>query len=122
MHGERRIGYAEFASLCFGVAERLVTDHGLRKGDRVAILAVNRPEWLFAAFGATSAAGIGVALNGWWQTDELEYGLNDSGSRFLVVDDRLWPRVEPLIGKLPTLEKVFSIGDNAPAGTILSPR
>ncbi|MFN2425028.1 MAG: class I adenylate-forming enzyme family protein [Candidatus Binatia bacterium] len=118
VYGQRRIGYAEFARTCFGVAQAMIRDHGLAKGDRVAILAVNRPEWLYAAFGATSAAGIGVALNGWWQTEELEYGLNDSGSRFLVVDDRLWPRVAPIVANIATLEKIFYIGDNAPAGTI----
>ncbi|HXC53359.1 MAG TPA: class I adenylate-forming enzyme family protein [Candidatus Limnocylindrales bacterium] len=118
VYGDRRISYGELAALCFGVSARLVNDHGLVKGDRVAVLAVNRPEWLFAAFGATSAAAIGVALNGWWQTDELEYGLNDSGARFLVVDDRLYARVAPVLGKIPTLEKVFYIGENAPAGTI----
>jgi hypothetical protein len=42
---------------------------------------------------------IGVGLNGWWATEELEYGLVDSGSRFLVVDERLFPRVEPLLGR-----------------------
>jgi long-chain acyl-CoA synthetase len=118
VYGERRIGYADLARLSFGVSERLVCDHGMRKGDRTAILAVNRPEWLFAAFGATSAAGIGVALNGWWQTEELEYGLRDSGSRFLVVDDRLYSRVAPVLGSIPTLEKVFYIGGGAPAGTV----
>ena len=37
--------------------------------------------------------GIGVGLNGWWTTEEVEYGLTDSGSRYLVVDERLYPRV-----------------------------
>ena len=64
------------------------------------------------------AGGIGVGLNGWWATEEIEYGLTDSGSRFLVVDERLWPRVAPLVGKIDALEKVFYIGENAPAGTI----
>jgi long-chain acyl-CoA synthetase len=118
VYGQRRIGYGEFARLSFGVAQSLTRDHGLVKGDRVAILAINRPEWLFAAFGATAAAGIGVALNGWWQTEELEYGLNDSGSRFLIVDDRLWARVAPVVAKIPTLEKIFYIGDNPPPGTV----
>lgn len=115
--GSRRISYGELARLVWGVAASLTRDYGLAKGDRVAVLSTNRPEWLLAAFGATSAAGIGVALNGWWQTEELEYGLNDSGSRFLVVDDKLFPRVAPLLGKIPSLEKVFYVGADAPAGT-----
>ena len=63
-----------------------------------------RPDWLIALFGAVSAGGIGVGLNGWWTTEEIEYGLRDSGSRFLVVDERLWPRVAPLAGRLEALE------------------
>lgn len=118
VYGDAQLSCAEFAHLVFGVSHELADTHGLRKGDRVAVLAVNRPEWLLAAFGATSAAGIGVALNGWWQTEELEYGLTDSGSRFLVVDDRLWPRVAPIVRNVPTLEKIFYIGDAPPEGTV----
>jgi len=59
-----------------------------------------------------------VGLNGWWAPEEIEYGLVDSGSRFLVVDERLWPRVEGLVGKLAALERVFYAGANPPRGTI----
>ncbi|HYB99423.1 MAG TPA: class I adenylate-forming enzyme family protein [Candidatus Limnocylindrales bacterium] len=117
--GPRRIAYDEMVRLVWGVSHKLKIEHGLRKGDRLAILAYNSPEWLLAAFGATSAAGIGVALNGWWQSEELEYGLNDSGSRFLVVDRRLFPRVQPVLSKVPTLEKVFLIGGGEmPSGVV----
>jgi long-chain acyl-CoA synthetase len=118
IHGARRIRYGEFARLCFGAAGRLSDAHGLRKGDRVAVLSYNSPDWLIALFGAVSAGGIGVGLNGWWATEEIEYGLNDSGSRFLVVDERLWPRVAPLAGRLESLEKIFFVGAQPPPGTL----
>ena len=118
VHGERRISYGQLARLSWGTAAALRDDHGLRTGDRVAILAMNSPDWLITLFGATSAGAIGVGMNGWWAPEEIAYGLEDSGSRFLVVDERLWPRVEPLAGKLPHLEKIFYIGANAPRGTL----
>jgi len=118
IHGPRRIRYGEFARLCFGAAGRLSDVHGLRKGDRVAVLSYNSPDWLIALFGAVSAGGVGVGLNGWWATEEIEYGLNDSGSRFLVVDERLWPRVAPLAGRLESLEKIFYVGAQPPPGTL----
>jgi long-chain acyl-CoA synthetase len=118
VHGERRISYSEFTKLVWGTAASLRDDHGLRSGDRIAILAMNSPDWLISLFGATSVGGIGVGMNGWWAPAEIEYGLTDSGSRFLVVDDRLWPRVEKLAGQLPNLEKIFFIGENAPRGTV----
>jgi long-chain acyl-CoA synthetase len=118
VHGERRLSYREFARHVWGAARALREDHGLRKGDRLAILALNSPDWLIALFGATSAGGIAVGLNGWWAPEEIEYGLGDSGSRFLVVDERGWPRVEALAGRLPSLEKIFFVGEHPPRGTI----
>ena len=118
VQGERRITYGEHAKLVFGAAHALRDGFGFRHGDRLAILAYNSPDWLISLFGATSLGGIAVGLNGWWTAEEIEYGLTDSGSRFLVTDERLWPRVEKLAGSLPFLEKVFFIGDHPPRGTV----
>jgi len=118
VQGERRISYRDFARLAFGAAAGLRDGFGLRRGDRLAILAYNSPDWLLAMFGATAIGAIAVGLNGWWTSEEIEYGLTDSGSRFLVVDERLWPRVEPLLGRVPGLERIFFIGGRSPRGTV----
>ncbi len=118
IQGRRRISYGQFARLVWGTARALQQEHGLARGDRMAVLSYNSPDWLIPLFAATSVGGIGVGLNGWWATEELEYGLNDSGSRYLVVDARLFPRVAPLLGRIDSLEKVFYIGDAAPDGTL----
>lgn len=117
VQGEHRISYAGMARTVWGAAHRLA-EHGLRPGDRLAIFAFNSPDWLMAMFGATSMGGVAVGLNGWWVAEEIEYGLRDSGSRFLVTDERLYPRVAGLIGRIDSLEKVFYIGDDPPPGTI----
>jgi len=101
VQGTRRIRYDEFARLCWGTARALQDEHGLQKGDRLSVLAYNGPDWLIALFGAVSAGGIGVGLNGWWAGEEIEYGLRDSGSRYLVVDERLFPRCASLLDRLP---------------------
>jgi long-chain acyl-CoA synthetase len=118
VQGERRLSYGEFARRVFGAGHALREGFGLARGDRLAILAYNSPDWLMTLFGASCVGGIGVGLNGWWATEEIEYGLVDSGSRFLVVDDRLWPRVEGLVGRLESLERIFFIGEHPPAGTV----
>jgi long-chain acyl-CoA synthetase len=115
---ERRISYREFGELVWGSAHALLEDHRLQKGDRIGILAFNRPEWLIALFGATSAGGIAVGLNGFWHTEEIAYGLRDSGCRYLIVDEHLFERVAPVLDALEDLEKVFFIGRDAPEGTI----
>ena len=127
VQGDRRISYAEFGQYVWGAGHRLRDEYGLQRGDRLAVLAYNSPDWLLALFGAVSVGGVGVGLNGWWSTEEVEYGLDDSGSRYLVVDERLYPRVEPLAGRLEHLERIFFIGDDPPPGTtpvseLLQPR
>lgn len=116
--GDRRISYREFGELVWGSAHALIDRHRLERGDRIGILAYNRPEWLIALFGATSAGGIAVGLNGWWHTEEIAYGLRDSGCRYLIVDEHLYERVAPVIDSIEHLEKVFFIGDDPPEGTL----
>src|SRR5688500_8451595 len=90
VHGERRFSYREFGELVWGSAHALIEQHRLEKGDRIGILALNRPEWLIALFGATSAGAVAVGLNGWWHSEEIAYGLRDSGCRYLIVDEHLY--------------------------------
>jgi len=118
IQGDRRISYGEFARRVWGTAHVLATDHGFEKGDRLAVLSYNCPEWLIALFGAVSAGGVGVGLNGWWTTEEIEYGLRDSGSKVLIVDERLYPRVEPVLEKIDSLQTVLFIGDHPPKGAV----
>jgi long-chain acyl-CoA synthetase len=118
VYGDTVITYREFGERVWGSAHALIDRHRMVKGDRIGILALNQPEWLIALFGATSAGAIAVGLNGWWHTDEIAYGLRDSGCRYLIVDEYLYDRVAPVIDSIEHVEKVFFIGDHAPEGTI----
>ena len=60
---------------------------GLRRGEVASILAETKPEWLYADMGIMGAGGVS---NGIYPTDssrQVEYILNDSGSRFLFVEN-----------------------------------
>ena len=57
------------------VAAALAAKHGIGKGSRVAILAANRLEWIPDRLGTLALGGTVVAMNGWWQGDEIEYGI-----------------------------------------------
>ncbi len=69
------------------MAHRLAADFGVQKGDRVAIAMRNFPEWSIAFWAAASLGAVVVPLNAWWTGPELEYGLSDSGSVVVFVDD-----------------------------------
>src|SRR6185437_15141769 len=59
---------------------------GLKKGDRIALIMRNLPEWPVAFYAAISLGAIVTPLNAWWTGPELEYGLTDSGARFAIMD------------------------------------
>jgi len=67
--------------------------YGIAKGDRVAIAMRNYPEWVVAYVGALHVGAIVVPMNAWWKSDELRYGLEDSGARLVVADEERARRV-----------------------------
>src|SRR3954454_9233661 len=64
----------------------LVNSYGVQNGDRVAIGMRNYPEWFIAFAAITSIGAVSVSLNAWWTEDELDYALEDSGSKVLIAD------------------------------------
>jgi acyl-CoA synthetase (AMP-forming)/AMP-acid ligase II len=100
----RRISFAEHASAVASLAAALRDRFGVRPGDRVAILAANRPEWVIAWWAAVSLGAIAVAMNGWWVADEILFALDDCEPKVLIGDRR---RLERLAGQrvpVPILE------------------
>src|SRR5688500_6028293 len=53
--------------------------------------------------------------NGWRKTDEIVYGLQDSGSKILVADKGRFERIKDHLDELPDLEAVF-LADDEPGG------
>jgi fatty-acyl-CoA synthase len=95
VHGQRRLNYAELEERCNRLACAL-RERGLERHDRVAILAPNTPALLEAHYGVPLAGGVLVAMNTRLRTGEVEYILEDSGARVLLVDARLQELVEPI--------------------------
>jgi long-chain acyl-CoA synthetase len=61
---------------------------GMRRGDRVAILSENRPEWLVADAGAVAARAVTIGLDAAAPAEELVPQLRGSGARVLVAEDQ----------------------------------
>ena len=88
---------------------RRLGEIGVAKGDRVAIAARNLPQWV-SSFWATMITGaVVVPLNAWWTSDELSYGLSDSGSTVVVVDEERLERLRPHLDDLSYLTTIVVI-------------
>ena len=83
---DRRLSFTEHAAAAYSLAHALREQYGVEKGDRVAILGANTPEWVIAFWASQVLGAITVGLNGWWVPREIEYGLKHSRPKILVVD------------------------------------
>jgi long-chain acyl-CoA synthetase len=108
VHGGTRLTFADFAALADSVSAGLAAT-GSGHGDRVAVLSQNNPEWCLAFWGTVSMGAVLVGLNGWWNTDEVLYGLADSGARVLVADRRRFERIAGHLDEVPGLEQVYLV-------------
>ncbi len=81
---------------------------GVREGDRVAIAMRNYPEWSVAFWAAAAAGAVVVPLNSWWTGEELQYGLEDSGTRVVFVDAERAQRIAEHRGELPELTAMIA--------------
>ena len=122
VHGDRRITFGDFMRTANSVSRGL-TDVGVVHGDRVAVLSQNNPEWCLTFWGTVDLGAVLVGLNGWWNEDEIVYGLEDSGAKVLVVDRKRFERVAGEVDRIDGLEHVYLVDAEpedfaAPDGTV----
>jgi len=106
VQGDRRLTYDEHNALVRRVAASF-QELGVGHGDRIAILSANNVEWVVLFWAAAAIGAVVVPLNAWWKTEELEFGLRDSGAKLLFCDTKRWQAVRDRVDAIPELEHVF---------------
>lgn len=91
----RKITYQELTFAASGFASAL-QKKGVQKGDRVAIMLPNCPQYVIAYYGTLIAGGIVTQVNPMLVEREIEHILNDSGAETIVVFDAVYPRVKSI--------------------------
>ena len=85
---------------------------GVRKGDRVALLSENRPEWAVTDLAVQALGAVTVALYTTVPASEVAYILQDSGAKVLVVSTGLQLRkADKAHEECPDLELVVSMAE-----------
>jgi acyl-CoA synthetase (AMP-forming)/AMP-acid ligase II len=100
-----RLTYRDHLKAVAQVARAFETNFAIKKGDRVAILAANSPEWIVAFWAALSLGALPVAFNAWWAADEIHYALDDCRPKVLIADEKRLAR----LGGAHTDARVVSI-------------
>jgi long-chain acyl-CoA synthetase len=86
----RQCTYKQLIHQVGGIAAGLIC-HGICRGDRVAIVAENRPEWMIAYLGIVAAGGTAVPLDIQLPSEDLTRLLSRSGARLAFVTATTWP-------------------------------
>jgi long-chain acyl-CoA synthetase len=106
VYENQRVSFDQHRAAALRLARHLQTE-GVRKGDRVAIIMRNIPEWSVAFWASVLIGAIATPLNAWWTGPELEYGLQDSGAKIAIMDHERWERVREHVDACPDLQKVL---------------
>jgi long-chain acyl-CoA synthetase len=105
---DRRFTYGEHDRLARVLAASLAS-LGVARGDRVALVSANVPEWVITWWACAVLGATLVPLNAWWKAEELEFGLDDSGAKVLIGDARRIALLRDRLGARPALEHVYVI-------------
>jgi long-chain acyl-CoA synthetase len=106
VYEDERVTFEAFYRAVSAFARKLQAD-GVGKGDRVAIIMRNLPEWVVAFYAASSLGAIVTPLNAWWTGPELEYGLTDSGTKVAIMDAERYQRMVEHFANCPDLVRVY---------------
>ena len=86
-------------------------NHGLKRGDRVAIYMDNTWPCIVSIYATSFAGGVFLVINPQTKADKLKYILNDSGAEILLSDSHLWGQINETLKNLPDLKHVICGGN-----------
>ena len=111
--GDRRVTFSAVYQDVLCVAEGLRAA-GVKKGERVAIVHRNAPEFVVAYFALNRLGAIAVPINFMVQKpDELAYMLRDCGALGVVTQEEFLPGLLGAAEKCPTLKALW-VTDQSP--------
>ncbi len=110
-HHDRTCTYQEMGDSACRLANAL-HNLGLKKGDRIAFLMANCPEYIFTEYALTKIGGVRVPLAVLLNSDDHIYMMNHSESVALVYHEKLAPRVEAMIPHLKTVKHFICVSED----------
>jgi long-chain acyl-CoA synthetase len=85
-----------------------LNEKGIQKGDCVGLFLQNCPQYIIANYGIQRLGGIVVPLNPMYKESELDYLLNEAQVKALFCGQELYPRIQSIRAKTPSLEIVIT--------------
>ena len=110
MYEGDELTYAEVGRRIERVQE-ILTDSGLRPGDKVALLSSNMPNWGVCYFAVTSAGMVAVPILPDFSGEELDMIIEHSEAKALLVSDKLFTKLsKQTIERLNVVVRTKNLG------------
>jgi long-chain acyl-CoA synthetase len=91
---------------------------GVRRGDCVAIMLANRPEFHIADLAVATLGATPFSIYVTYPAQEIEFLMTDSGARLAIVEQAFLPAMLKARGGLPGLEHVIVVDGAPPPGVL----
>ena len=115
-YGGRALTYAALAERIAAAARALKSVLGIGRGDRVAILAANHPDYLVLLYACARLGALLVPLNWRLAAPEQLFILSDASVKVLIVQDAFAALAVPLREKHPDV-RIIRLADDADGDT-----
>jgi long-chain acyl-CoA synthetase len=104
----RHYAVQEYVDNCNLVSYALLS-LGLKKGDKVAIISNNRPEWNFTDFGISQIGAVSVPIYPTISSDEYAYILGHAEPKLVFISDKsLYEKIKPLACQIPSISGIYT--------------
>ncbi len=112
---DRRITYGELSKRVNALAKGLL-DSGIKRGDVVALLLYNCPEFVEMGFAANKIGAIWLPMNFRLAGEELAYILNHADVKMLISEADFSATIDGIKDKLPLIKEYIAVGKTVPRG------
>jgi long-chain acyl-CoA synthetase len=103
------LNFSEYKRRVFQVSGSLIS-WGVNRGDRIALLSLNRPEWVISDMGILCSGAVTVPLYASLKSDQVAFILNQSGCKIVIAENReQYEKIVQCREDLPHLEKIVVI-------------
>ena len=107
----RRYTVQEYIDCCDWVSYALLST-GIKKGDKIAIISNNRPEWNFTDFGISQIGAVSVPIYPTISSEEYTYILGHVEPKLVFISDKnLYEKIKPIADQNPGISDIYTFDD-----------
>lgn len=98
----------DYINHCNWVSYALLSK-GIKKGDKIAIISNNRPEWIFTDLAISQIGAISVPVYPTISKEEYAYILNHAEPKIVFISDNsLYDKVKPIVDQSPGIFEIYT--------------